>query len=321
MSISNKKIVSLFLLLHAIISSAINPNLIDLQSLISFALVSVLLFFIYAIIFIHDLWRTAILGFLAGIYVNFLLVLFFLSSFNLSTEWGRVDGTLGNANYFGYMVNFSIVFYIWIKKSSKMKWPFILDIAIYSISAYHVVLSGSKTNIILLVLIMLVIIAISIYNNGKIRLLRNTILVIILCVLVFIYFQNLLFNLIDQDTDVFRRLSFFGMFLTGEGELGSSDQTRVELVNYSFEHWVDKPIFGHGFDAFTFNSGFNFYSHSNIVENLYNGGLYGFIVFYSMYYFYFKSFKAITKRKLIDKLITILNVNNFFINGNLYCYD
>lgn len=300
-------IISLFLLLiHAVITTAVNPYLEDSQGIISFALVSILLLFVYIVMLIHNLWRTAIWGFTIGIYVNFLLVLFFSTSFDLSGEWGRVDGTLGNPNYFGFMVNFSVVFYIWLKKTSTIKWPFLLDLVIYSLSAYHIVISGSKSNIVLFVIIMLMLMGISVFNSGKIKLLRNTVLIISSVILLLVYVPDFFSKVIDQDSDVFRRLSYIGMFLSGESSLGSSDQSRVELVNYGLKYWVDKPIFGHGFDSFTFMSGFGFYSHNNLVENLFNAGLFGFFVFYSMYVFYFKLFKNLVKKKLIDIKIPVL---------------
>ena len=67
-----------------------------------------------------------------------------------------------------------------------------------------------------------------------------------------------------------------GNFISGDRILGSSDLTRLELVKFGLLHWLDKPFFGHGFDSFSFMSGFGYYSHNNIVENLYNGGIFGF---------------------------------------------
>jgi len=306
-SLTKAPIVCLFLLLlHAIVSVIFYPNLEYVQGLISFTLIAVLLYFFYLTVLVHQLWRTAIWGFVLGIYVNFFLVLFFPTSFELAGEWGRVDGTLGNANYFGFMVNFSIVFYIWLKETSTVKIPIILDLVVFSISAYHIILSGSKSNMCLFVLVVFTLLIMTVINSGKIKLLKHLILIITLSLSVFVFLPNIFSDLIDNDSSVFRRLIYMGNFISGDRILGSSDLTRLELVKFGLLHWLDKPFFGHGFDSFSFMSGFGYYSHNNIVENLYNGGIFGFTVFYSLYLFYFRSFKVLVSQKIINVKIPIL---------------
>lgn len=70
------------------------------------------------------------------------------------------------------------------------------------------------------------------------------------------------------------------------GNLSSSYSTdrRMQMIQKAFELFSQKPIFGGGWGFFTAKSGFNVYSHTTYTEILTTYGLFGFIIYYSLYF-------------------------------------
>ena len=98
----------------------------------------------------------------------------------------------------------------------------------------------------------------------------------------------------------------------GETSEGSFD-TRAEMIKLGWNAFLERPIFGYGMSNFSVLyeqvTGASTYSHNNFIEILVNGGLVGFILYYSIYgYVAAKLFKtAFLKR---NKTAIFLLVSN-----------
>lgn len=62
-----------------------------------------------------------------------------------------------------------------------------------------------------------------------------------------------------------------------------SFEARKLFFYTGFGMWLQKPVTGHGLEGFTRFSGFNTYSHNQVIELLVNFGLIGLILFYSIH--------------------------------------
>ncbi|WP_034378214.1 O-antigen ligase family protein, partial [Dehalobacter sp. UNSWDHB] len=76
-------------------------------------------------------------------------------------------------------------------------------------------------------------------------------------------------------------------FLSGEYSEPSA-RTRDRLITYGFELFNQKPYTGYGLDTFRLMSGSGLagsalYAHNNYVELLVSSGIFGTILYYTMY--------------------------------------
>lgn len=81
------------------------------------------------------------------------------------------------------------------------------------------------------------------------------------------------------DLEIFQR---FDSFLSGDDE---STKERQLLVLLSPSLIVQAPFFGHGLDQYAVVSRMGIYSHNNIVELLVNTGFFGFLLYYSVFFY------------------------------------
>lgn len=299
-------IVLLVLIGQAFFNFAFNPIPGTEKSIMSFILISVLLIFFYQGLIISNGFRTALTAFCSGIFINYILIIFFSERFNFKLEWGRVFGTLGNPNYFAFMCNIGFIFFLWLKQTAKKKWSrWIIPFAIV-LTAVNVVWSGSKTNILIFSCICFFLFF-SVQGNFSHKSFFKGILLTFLSVAGIIAFSNssFIFMILPEDDVVWKRLDYIGAFFKGDAALDSSDNLRMDMMIYGWEKWVDFPVFGHGFDSYTYLSGFGTYSHSNFIEILFNAGLFGFIFFYSIYFYFFNQFKNKMQNSYISIFVAI----------------
>ena len=68
----------------------------------------------------------------------------------------------------------------------------------------------------------------------------------------------------------------------------NSSQVRETIRQLAFEKWLERPLFGYGYDSFKYLAlqtvGQLFYSHCNYTELLYSGGILYAALFYWIYY-------------------------------------
>lgn len=98
---------------------------------------------------------------------------------------------------------------------------------------------------------------------------------------------------------------FFGSksLLTSVGytrlfNVDSSISTRKRMIFDAIQFWSEKPYLGWGLDQFRNISGYDTYSHNNVVELLANNGLIGCITYYGIYVaIFFMVLKAFLSKK------------------------
>lgn len=87
--------------------------------------------------------------------------------------------------------------------------------------------------------------------------------------------------------------------LSDKTEMTDSDKIRFLMIQKGFEMFLEKPILGHGANAFKYKAGFGIYSHNNYIELLTNYGIIGFTLFYGfMLTILKKSYYYINRYKL-----------------------
>ena len=94
--------------------------------------------------------------------------------------------------------------------------------------------------------------------------------------------------------------------ISENGEVDRSLIVRAQMRSAALKGWLEKPIFGNGFDTFQYyrspelvNGGSHGYSHCNYTELLFNGG----IVYWLLYYpiFGWIIWKAISNKSIANK--------------------
>lgn len=109
------------------------------------------------------------------------------------------------------------------------------------------------------------------------------------------------------------RIESLFQLLTGRGEGGASEQSRVDFMLLGWSKFLQSPIWGHGANCFQYFEGsYGTYSHNNFIELLSGTGLLGTISFYSMYFYTIavgiKNRKKGSNDVLIGIVLTIVNV-------------
>lgn len=102
----------------------------------------------------------------------------------------------------------------------------------------------------------------------------------------------MLYNILGNRIEIM--LVSFGFKIEGIGSSVSTDK-RMGMISTALKLFTEHPFFGHGWGAFAAKSGFGVYSHSTFTEILVTFGLFGFCLYYSMFF------------NLLFKLITVKN--------------
>lgn len=216
------------------------------------------------------------------------------------------------AYFFGILAQFSIYDFI---KSKDQK--VIISIIIQFLM---IILSGSKKGLILVLIPILILII-----DNSIKQPRNLVKYIFFFVLsIFLIFNiPFLYNMIG-----YRVLDFFETiginFIPNNSVYSQSDTStslRINMIIEAFDLFKKHILFGNGWNAFSALTKYRYYSHCNYVELLSSMGLFGFGLYYSIYYFLIKKIKLINKMEhklLIISLIISLLVSDF---SSITMYD
>ena len=187
----------------------------------------------------------------------------------------RIGGSAsGNVDVLGMYLGLMSIFVLYkviINKQGKY-------IAIYALQVIFMLLTGSKQALIYIAVSYLVFIKYSYKKNIA----KYVVPFIIFAGFIIAIFEvPALYDLIGYRIQIM--LVSFGFRI---GDLSSSYSTdrRMQMIQKALELFSQKPIFGGGWGYFTAKSGFNVYSHTTYTEILATYGLFGFIVYYSLYY-------------------------------------
>lgn len=131
---------------------------------------------------------------------------------------------------------------------------------------------------------------------------RNICIAIFAVLIVYVLLMKVdfLYNLVGNRIE-----SMISGFL-GE-DTDASTATRMRLIEYGMEFFQQNQIWGYGLDGFRslmkiYHIGYSaYYAHNNFIEMLVDGGIVGFIIYYSLYLIII--FKGIKQLKLKNKTV------------------
>lgn len=260
------------------ISSALAPHF---QWDTLYAMFVALILSFFYIMLVDDFWAIDLLAnFYIWSCVAMIIALIATDQFFLEDE--RLGQTLsGNANTFSAMLMSSTVFCAWHMVCRCTRKNRILYIAAYVLQLVAMGLSGGRKTIVAVLACTFLFILFS-SNKKRPPMARNLLIALLVVSVVFFAFLNVPFL---YDSVGARFESLLG-FENASVEV-SSDRLRRRMIELALDGWVKSPIFGHGFNEFKYynleTTGHFFFSHNNFVELLYDVGLVGFVLYYSMY--------------------------------------
>jgi len=214
-----------------------------------------------------------------------LVVLLFLTG-NLKGEAGDRLGNelVGNANTFAAMMMMATMFAIWLLVYKTKTWlSKILMLTIIVADLYALVLSGGRKYFIIPFLFFYLLLLFKTNKRGKRHIIIYTVLFAGMIAVVWYLIMNVesFYNAIGV------RMEDFLKSLSGE-EGDNSSRVREIMRKVAFEKWLERPLWGYGFDSFKYLAqttvGEFFYSHCNYTELLYSGGIFYFLLFYWIHY-------------------------------------
>ena len=182
----------------------------------------------------------------------------------------RVTGITSNANTFGGMLSAGVFIGLLLLPivSKKLKLVIIVYIAMATIG---IMASGSRASALAAFLALVFFywfeFLVRIRSNLKKFLPIIFILILIPYILYLIFPASLLVQRF------------------AEGPEEKSMQNRVELAEFGFKHFLDRPFFGHGAGVFMLYRDYFGHAHSSFIDLLFSMGLAGFFLFYGIFVF------------------------------------
>lgn len=244
----------------------------------------------------------------------------FLSKFSLiiqGKDWFRL-GTASHINptaiayFFGLLSNFTI--YHFLKFKDKKYLVTIL------LQCLMIILSGSKKGIILLLIPFVVFAVIICIKKPKDIIKFLLAFIILFFVIIKVPF---LYNMIGYRIITF--LEAFGINIFSNNSVYASVDTstllRIDMIKEAFQLFKNNIFFGNGWNAFSALTTYRYYSHCNYLEILSSMGIFGFILYYSIYgniIYQLKKFKFHTYGILSISLILALLISDF---SSITMYD
>ena len=286
---------------------ALNFELVGIK-VIQLFLILINVFIIYNIITKYNLQDSFMRGILLGSLINYVLVLNVIHAPFDVFEQGRAMGTLGNANVLSMTMVISIlVSIIYLQKEKEISKIFYYYQYINMLLAiYAIVLTASKKGILfgsVLIVIYLILTA----KDPK-KLLKLGVMSAIVIAIFLNFFKT--DELQDSLTRIEKRFSAFGGTMQGGSQFGSTAE-RIHMIELGWNHFMDKPLFGHGIDNFRVYGGT--YSHNNYIEILFGVGFVGLLLYYSIFFFLLK--------KIFNMEDTYLKIILIFVILNILMVD
>jgi O-antigen ligase len=238
--------------------------------------------------------------------LGLVLVLYSLLLFGINfVEIIRNQESFGNEvnqiNSFGFYMVIAFMGSLGIYLHNKNKIYILYSI----LFIFFGIITGSRKALFLFIFILIMGIVFLTKNRLKTFALFTVLLSII-------YFGLNLFNLVPS---IARTASLIDAILA-DGNIDGSTQTRLQMIDFGFKIFLERPIFGFGPDQYRFlykNSfGISRPSHNNYIELLVNYGLIGFISYYFFLIVIIKKFLGIKtiKGSFVIILIIILFFND-----------
>lgn len=215
----------------------------------------------------------------------------------------------GNVNLTAMAYVFMLIPILYeIRSKRNLKLNYILLI----IGLLVILLTGSKKGIIGFVII-LICLEVSLNKTNALKWLKG---IGVMCVLILIVrIVPLFYNMIwtRMETMIQTLISFN---ITDE----ASTSMRMKFITTALQTFWDKPLFGHGWYSFAYESGFGYYTHCNFTELLFNLGLVGLVLYYLFPIFIVTKCKKTSKQNKVMAII-YLSVLIFFDTSAVTFYS
>ena len=215
----------------------------------------------------------------SGVIASFYILFDFLYNYGFS-HFYRLGGVFGNVNTMGIIIGISTIFSFYFVLYERMC-IYIFPIVITLIL---VLLTGSRTAFIFVLINIFFLIYFKFRGN-----LKNKIKSIILIVLILLLFYYLIFNVPIFYSLLGNRIDSYFRFFIGEEINEKSILLRDYMIRFGFEKFKEKPIFGWGIgnyeELFKKDIGYRGYAHNNYIELLVDVGIIGMVAYYLMYIF------------------------------------
>lgn len=209
----------------------------------------------------------------------------------------------------GYCFLLALYFYCF-----KEKWKKLSSFCAI-INAIWVILTGSKQGLLIILLSILSILIIRTKMTFKSIISISIIGTIVFCAIMYLvmeipFFYSLLGHRIQ--------MMFLGLFVDPE-YIDGSTETRLSLILYGLDWFTKRPWFGYGVDNYRFilhslnpNAPIGYYAHNNYVELLVDTGVFGIVLYYSMYVYLL--LKASIQKKNEEVKLIICGILILMIN-------
>ena len=205
-----------------------------------------------------------------------------------------------NSNVVGVLCAMSVVvnFYYMVKERRVHWWSVFFVIGIIMVSA-----TGSRQALAVMAggLVFFAFLA-AIRDKSP-----TEILLVVLFGLVFVFVIFILLSSLPAFTGIYKRVLHLLSAVTGVGKTDHSATTRLALIDVGFEQFKRKPILGVGMGsghlvAWKYLQRF-YYLHNNYVEIMAGGGIVGFLIYYSIYFYIFANMIRYRKNVTIETLV------------------
>ena len=221
---------------------------------------------------------------------------------SMMQEGERMGEEVGQVNAIGMyaVVSLFIGLYYAMFKKRPINYVFVALLFFIALS------TGSKKTIISIVLCAVLMFFLKFKSEISFKNIIATLIVVSLLILAFSYLIKLeAFESINH-----RMESIFNLF-SGQGKVDSSTSVRMEMIKGGLEQFKKTPFTGIGIGNTGYINaqkiGWFVYLHNNYVELLAGGGLFGFIIYYSMYaYLLFNLIRLIFKYKNSNAVLALI---------------
>lgn len=212
-------------------------------------------------------------------YVNKINYTDLLGEVDFDVAFRRFGGYTGHPNALCTRLLLPIYIYAFFgEKITAGWWKFILGILCIACALFGLYSTGSKKAVVLLIpmLYFWYVQLMSTENVTRKGGFGRKILVSLLVVLTTIWYMA---SIDFYEFEVFNR---FEQAIYDDED--SSTSGRADLIKVAPDMFLNSPFFGNGFNAFSIESGFGYYSHNNYVELLVNAGIFGLFIYYGLLY-------------------------------------
>ncbi|MFH0069895.1 O-antigen ligase family protein [Peribacillus sp. NPDC056705] len=240
---------------------------------------------------------------ISALYTTVLLIIYTPINYWGSARLGESIGL--NANDLALKMTISSLIIIYFGKKNKKTSYFILG-AIFLLITF---LTGSRKAFLMFLMGLIFLTFLTIKKRRRIF--------IVLPIMIFIIY--LLWNITMTNPVLYSLLGIrieglINAFL-GQGAVDESTLVRMKMIENGMQLFIEKPFLGYGIDNFVSVSSFSVYSHNNYIELLVGMGIFGTLVYYSLYlgiiYKLFRSLKNNSYAAIFISLIIGLAVMEY----------